>query len=220
MWNNSILVRYNHILFEGFKVTLSITFLAFFSAVILALIAALCRTSSRKWINIPAKFFIQLTRNTPILVSLVWFTYALPIFLNVRIPNFWTALLALTTQEAGYMAEVIRTGLEAVGKDQRLAARSIGMDYYQELKRIVIPQAFRITLPAIMNDFVSVFKLSALVSVVAVPDMMYYAHKIVGQTFRTMETYTTIAIIYVLAIVILQLVVNRIEKRFGSYYLE
>ena len=103
--------------------------------------------------------------------------------------------------------------LVEVGREQRLAARSVGMTYAQEMRRIVLPQALRVVIPDIMNQFVVVFKTSTLVSVVAVPDLMYYAHRMVSQLFKPTEIYTSVAVIYILSVSALAMLVKLVERR-------
>ena len=211
--SNLVIFRYGNLVLKGLTVTVEISLLAMIGGIVFGLLAALLRLSRHRAISSAAAAFIELGRNTPAFVSMMWFTFVLPQVIGIRIPAFWTAWLALALQTSGYLAEVFRAGIEAIGREQRHAARSIGMTYVQEMRRIVLPQALRIIIPDIMNQFVVVFKTSTLVSIVAVPDLMYYAHRLVSQLFRPTEIYTSVAAIYILSVTVLALLVKLVERR-------
>lgn len=208
-----IVFRYGGLVLSGIRVTFEISALAMLGGVVLGLLMALLRLSRARYLNIPAYLFIELGRNTPVFVSLMWFTYVLPPLVGIRIPAYWTAWMALALQTSGYLAEVFRAGIESVGREQRFAARSVGMTYLQEMRFIVLPQAVRVVTPDVMNQFVTAFKTSTLVSVVAVRDLMYYAHQLVSQTFRPTEIYTSVALVYILSVFCLGIIVRMVEKR-------
>jgi len=211
--SNFVIFKYGRLVLSGFLVTVEISVLAMLGGIFIGLLGALLVISRRHGIKQVAAVFIELGRNTPAFVSMMWFTYVLPQLLGVRIPVFWTAWMALTLQTSGYLAEVFRAGIEAITKDQRFAARSLGMTYFQEMRFIVLPQALRIVVPDIMNQFVVVFKTSTLVSVVAVPDLMYHAHRLVSQLFRPTEIYTSVAFIYILSVMLLSFFVKAFERK-------
>jgi len=208
-----VIFRYGPLILKGISVTFQISILGMIGGVLFGLLAALFRLSKRRALSAPAAIFIELGRNTPAFVSMMWFTFVLPQIAGIRIPAYWTAWMALALQTSGYLAEVFRAGIEAIGKEQRFAARSVGMTYMQEMRQIVLPQALRIVIPDIMNQFVVVFKTSTLVSVVAVPDLMYQAHRLVSQLFKPTEIYTSVAAIYILSVTLLAFLVRFIEKR-------
>jgi len=211
--SNLVIFRYGHLVLKGLSITVQISVLSMLGGIVFGLFAALLRHSRHRVISGGAAVFIELGRNTPAFVSMMWFTFVLPPLVGLRIPVFWTAWMALTLQTGGYLAEVFRAGIEAIGREQRLAARSIGMTYAQEMRRIVLPQALRIVIPDIMNQLVVVFKTSTLVSVVAVPDLMYQAHRLVSQLFKPTEVYTSVAAIYILSVSVLAVLVKVVERR-------
>lgn len=186
-------------------------------AVFVGLFAAMTKLSKRFGVSWVGSIFIELGRNTPVLVSIMWFTYVLPGLLGFPIVPYWTAWMALMFQTSGYLGEVFRAGIESVGKEQRFAARSLGMTFFQEMRRVVLPQAIRVISPDILNQFVVVFKTSTLVSVVAVRDLMYQAHRLSSQLFRPTEVYTSVAAIYILAVMLLSLLVRLYERRAKEY---
>ena len=209
-----IIFRYSDLIWTGLNVTIRISILSMLAGVIFGLIIALIKGSKNTILSSIGYIFTELARNTPALVGIMWFTYVFPQLFSIKIPVFWTAWMALTFQTSGYMAEVFRAGIEAIGKEQRYAAKSVGLTFYQEMKLVILPQAIRIMIPDILNQFVVVFKTSTLVSVVAVRDLMYQAHRLSSQLYQPVEIYTSVAIIYILIIFILSILVNIIQKKY------
>jgi len=212
-----VIFRYGGLILSGLKVSFSISALAMVGGLVIGLLVAMMRVSKRRGFRLAGSAFVQLGRNTPVLVSIMWFTYVLPTLLGMSIVPYWTALMALILQTGGYLAEVFRAGIESISREQRLAARSLGMTHLKEMRRVVLPQAIRVVIPDIMNQYVVVFKTSTLVSVVAVRDLMYQAHRLSSQLFRPTEVYTTVAVIYVLAVLILALLAGLVEKRYKRH---
>ena len=124
-----------------------------------------------------------------------------------------SSIIALSLQSGGYLAEEFRAGIESIEKGQIEAAQSLGYTYLQMMKKIVIPQAVLRMIPGILNQFVTCFKSTSIVSVIAVPDLMYQAGLIVSTTFLPMEVYTIIALMYFLIVMIISLIVRWAVKK-------
>ena len=133
--------------------------------------------------------YIWLFRGTPVLLQLVFVFNVLPSF-NIVLPGFTCAVLALGLNEGAYMAEIMRSGIRAVGPGQRLAARALGLEDGQVMRWVVLPQAFRIIIPPIGNQFIGMLKLSALVSVIGVKELLLTADETASANFRYIETLT------------------------------
>ena len=140
-------------------------------------------------------FYIWLFRGTPVLLQLVFAFNVLPSF-NIVLPGFACAVLALGMNEAAYMAEIMRAGIRAVGPGQRLAARALGLEEGQVMRWVVLPQAMRIIIPPIGNQFIGMLKLSALVSVIGVKELLLTADETASSNFRYIETLTAAGIRY------------------------
>ncbi|RDJ26740.1 amino acid ABC transporter permease [Bosea caraganae] len=192
----TILYEFRDTLLYGLGVTVSLSVLSMLAALVVGLIAALGMLSRRRWLSMPATFYVEFCRNTPILVQLVWVHYAWPEIFGLKFTAFYSSLVALTLQTSGYLAEEYRGGIEAVDKGQVEAAKSLGMTHSRLMARIVLPQAIMRSVPGLLNQFVTCFKSTSIVSVIAVPDLMYQAGLIVSATFLTMPIYTIVAIIY------------------------
>lgn len=211
-----IVWEYRNLIISGLVVSVQVTILSMSISLVVALFVAFMRISRNKFISNIAIAYIELGRDTPILVTLLWTTYVLPPMLGIRIPNYWTAILALVLQTSGYLAETFRSGIESIDKGQTLAAQALGMDYFLMMRRIILPQAFRKSVPDVVNNFVVLFKTSTLVSVVAVPDLMYQATRLVSQLFKPVEVYSSVAIIYIIIVFVLSSITRNIQARYQT----
>jgi polar amino acid transport system permease protein len=158
-------------------------------------------------------FYVEFCRNTPILVQLVWVHYALPEIIGIKFDAYTSSLIALALQSSGYLAEEYRAGIESIDKGQIEAAQSLGMTYVRLMRRIVIPQAFIRMLPGILNQYVICFKSTSIVSIIAVPDLMYQAGLIVSATFLPMPVYTAVALTYFVLVFAVSALVRNLSKK-------
>jgi polar amino acid transport system permease protein len=222
----------------GVWTTLWVTFVAFGLAMALGLVVALMRTSGRPILVQSATFYTELLRGVPILVFLFyvafvgapatvaaanWLTQpvqALGWMPAVTVRNFdltWRAIIALTVCYSAFLSEVFRAGIEAVPRGQLEAAESLGLHRRQVFRHVVAPQAFRVILPPLGNDFVSMIKDSALVSALGVQDITQLGKVYSAGTFKFFETYNVVAFLYLTMTISLSLGVRWIERRFKSH---
>jgi len=194
----------------GLTVLLCVTSIVF--ATILAVIGAIARLSPNPIINGVASLYVSIVRGTPLIVQLVFVFLALP-QLGIRIPAVPAGILALSFNYGAYMTEIFRAGIQAVPPGQREAAQAVGMSEHLIMRRIVLPQAVRIVIPAIGNDFVAMIKDSALVSVIAVQELLWRAQNVGRQNFRTLETLLIAALVYWLLTIIFSTFQERLERR-------
>ena len=209
----TILLEFRDPLLYGLGITFSLSVLSMALALVVGLIAALGTISKHKFIRYPAVFYVEFCRNTPILVQLVWVHYAWPEIFDLKFTAFYSSLVALTLQTSGYLAEEYRGGIESVDKGQVEAGKSLGMTEARLMARIVLPQAIMRSIPGILNQFVTCFKSTSIVSVIAVPDLMYQAGLIVSATFLTMPIYTLVAIIYFVVVFAISRTVRWLTRR-------
>ncbi len=195
---------------KGAWTTLYISALSISLAVVLALLGALGRLSRNPIANGLSSFYVSLIRGTPLLVQIYIWYLGLP-RLNVVLPAEIAGILALGVNYGAYMTEIFRAGIQAIGKGQHEAAHALGMSSTQTLRRIVLPQAFRIVIPPIGNEFIAMMKDSALVSVMAVWELSYRAQKIGRQYFRALETFLIAAAFYWVLTVIFQFLQGKLE---------
>lgn len=182
-------------LLKGALVTIEVSLLAFVLALVLGLLLGIARLS-RLWpLRWLAAAYIQFIRGTPLLLQLFVIYYVLP-FGGLVLPPFIAGVAGLSINYAAYMAEVFRSGIGAVPAGQWEAASALGMSRGLMMRRIILPQAVRIIIPALGNFFVSIFKDSSLVSVITMRDLMLSGQLLASATFRHFEIFALVAIIY------------------------
>lgn len=177
--------------------TLLVSLVAMLVALVLGLIVALMRLSRSRVLNTPARAYITFFTGTPIYVLIFWVYYGLAMMINVNFSPFVAGAISLSTQYGGYMAEVYRSGIEAIGRGQREAAAAMGLTAAQSFRYIVFPQAIRIVLPSIGNNWIAMVKDSSLLNVIGVMEIMRTAYINSNDYFRPFEFYTLAAVIYI-----------------------
>lgn len=221
-----------HKLAGGVTTTLWVTLLAFALATILGLLVALARTSNVRFLREIATFYVEIIRGVPVLVFLFYIAFvAAPALVEgfnwtmaplidwgmikpatVRGFDFvWRAILALTICYSAFIAEIFRAGIEAVGRGQVEAARSLGLSRFQCFRLVIMPQALRTILPPLGNDFVSMVKDSALVSALGVQDITQLGKLSASSSFQFFETYNVVAFLYLTMTISLSLLVRWLE---------
>lgn len=196
--------------------TLPLTFISFFFGIILAVLTALARISTNKPLQIIARIYVSAIRGTPLLVQLFILFYGLPT-VGVVIDPFPAAVFGFTLNVGAYASEVIRASILSIPKGQWEAAHTIGMNYYQTLRRIILPQATRVSIPPLSNTFISLVKDTSLASLILVTEMFRRAQEIASSNYEFLLLYTEAAIIYWLICFILSLIQDRIEHRLDRY---
>lgn len=201
-------------LIDGLIVTFEITAASLLLAFSFGLTSALCRLSDSYVARMAARSYLELIRNTPLLVQL-FFTYFViaPIF---DLGRFASAVLSLSLFEGAYASEIFRAGIVSIHKGQWEAAQSLGLSAFHTYRRIILPQAIRRILPPLTSQAISLVKDSALVSTIAVYDLTMRAREIISETFLAFEIWFTVAAIYLVVTLSLSIVVSRMEKRLGK----
>ncbi len=207
----SFMGHYLPFIMKGAGLTLGVSAMSIVLAIILALLGALGRLSRNAVANGISGFYISLIRGTPLLVQIYIWYLGLP-RLNIVLDAVVAGVLALGVNYGAYMTEIFRAGIQAIGKGQYEAASALGMSRAQTLRKIVLPQAFRIVIPPIGNEFIAMMKDSSLVSVMAVWELTYRAQKIGRQYFRNMETFIIAAAFYWILTVVFQALQGRLEE--------
>ncbi len=200
-------------LLQGAVITISVSLLAFVLACVCGLVLGVMRMARLLPIRIVAAIYVQFIRGTPLLLQLFFLYYVLP-YAGIVLSPFVSGVLGLTMNYAAYMAEVFRSGIQAIAKGQSEAGFALGMSRRLLLRRIVMPQALRIIIPALGNFFVSIFKDSALVSVLTLRDLMFSGQLLASATFKHFEIFSMVAVIYFLISYPSAKLVDYIEARF------
>jgi len=202
----------------GFQVTLEVCAVAFVCAVLGGWLLCLARVHVRA-LRPLAILLIEFFRATPILVQLLWVNYVWPELFGWPNTFFSAACVALAVQSSGYLAETFRGAMEAVPKGHLEAANSLGMAPWHIFVRIIVPQVLLDSAPSIGNQFTVIVKSSALVSVIAVPDLMFQSQKLVNQWYEPIEILTATAVIYIVFIFLVsmasKLLADHIRRRYG-----
>ena len=204
------------ILIPGLTVTIPLTVLSFSIAMILAVILALVQFAKVRGLRELARFYIWVIRGTPLLVQLFVIFYGMP-SLGIVLPAFPAAVIVFSINEAAYCAEVLRAALEAVPKGQMEAGSCVGMSYLQIMRRIVLPQAFRIAFPSLFNCLISMVKDTSLAANITVTEMFMATQRIVARTYEPLALYLEVGFIYLMFSTILTWVQRAGEKRLAAY---
>lgn len=212
-WNFSVVWRNLPMLLEGLQGSLQITALALLLGLALGLLAAPFRMSSHPLLRLPAVVYINVFRSTPPLVQLFWFFYAFPILIGVRFRPFEAAVLTLSLQSGAFFAEIFRAGIQSVERGQWEASRALGMNYLSMMRRVILPQAVKRMVLAFFERAIELFKTTTLVSTIAFADLLYQATVLTSQTFRPLEIYTAIAVMYFVVITTASVGVRGMERR-------
>lgn len=204
----------------GFKVwasalaiTLSYAVVTIAGGLLIGVFVGVAMVSGRSWLRAPASGYVQLFRCTPLMVQIVWFYYALPIIAGFSIPAWIAGGLGLTLYMGAFCAEIFRAGVISIDKGQWNAARALGISQRRMMSHIILPQAARRMVPPFVNQSVLQLKNTSLLYVVAVPDLMYRSYELASSTFRPLETYTVVALIYFVILYPLTKLAKQLEVR-------
>lgn len=194
----------------GLTVLVSVVSIVFATA--LALVGAIARLSRNAYINGVASLYVSLVRGTPLIVQIYFIYLALP-QVGIVLPAIPSGIIALSFNYGAYMTEIFRAGIQAVPRGQREAAQSLGLTERLVMWRIVLPQALRIVIPAIGNDFVAMLKDSSLVSILAVEELLFRSQLVGRQNFRSLEALIIAAAVYWILTMVFSYFQQRLEQR-------
>jgi polar amino acid transport system permease protein len=212
-WDFSMVLADSSRWWSAAGVTLLYSLATVVGGIIIGVICGLGLLSRRRWLTLPLEGYVEVFRCTPLLVQIVWFYYALPILLNFSLPAWLAAGLGLTLYMGAFCSEIFRAGVMSIGRGQWQAGRALGMTHIQLMRRIVLPQAVRRMVPPLVNQSITQLKNTALLYVVAVPDLMYTGSIVTAETFRPLEVYTSVAVMYFIILYPMTLFAKRLEVR-------
>lgn len=183
---------------------------------VIGIVTAYARLSGKKWLSIPVWAYVEFIRCTPLLLLIFFLYFGLPeldvTFLN-KTESF---VLSLSLYAGAYMSEVFRAGLSSIPKQYVEAAKAIGLRPWQRQAYVVLPVMFRITLPAVSNNLISLFKDTSLAAAIAVPELTFVARQINANTFRVMEVWLTASALYLVTAYLIAFVLRLVERRYAS----
>ena len=198
---------------EGAWVDVWVAVLGFAFACLLGLANAILRTSGVNLFSIPSFLYVQVMRGVPLYVMILWIYFGIANVLGVNFTSFQAMVIALALTGSGYTTEIFRAGLGAIEHGQVEAARSIGLSRTRTFGHVILPQAFRIVVPPLGNTFIGLLKGATLMSVIAVPDMVFLANELNVTLFTPFEVFTAVAIILIVLVLFFSVLVYLLERR-------
>lgn len=215
-WDFGTVIRNLDLLLEGAVVSLQVTFFAIALAIPVGVMIGTLRMS-RIWpISLIGRIFIDFFRTSAVLVLIFWFYFALPVLSGLEIAPFEAAVLAIGLQAAAYFAEIFRGAVGSIDKNQWEAASAIGLSKLQSFRLVILPQAIRRMLPVSFNLAIITFKNTSLAAAIACAELTYQASIMASTTYRPIETYTIVALIYLILITSASFLVKKVEAYYTS----
>ncbi len=221
-WDILVFVR------DGLGVTVLLTVVSFVFIILVGLIGGLGRIAKNPVIRLIASLYVEIVRGIPLLVQLIWWYFAAPVVIkaigsflhfaplaNYQSNAIFLAIVGLVICYGAYMTEIFRAGIQSIHKGQMEAARSLGMTYMQAMRHVIVPQAIRVVLPPVGNEFIMLIKDTSLVSAVAVADLTRRGREYMGAHFNPIETWTLVALLYLILTLFSARLISWLEKRRG-----
>ncbi|MBB2182449.1 amino acid ABC transporter permease [Lachnospiraceae bacterium MD1] len=215
----TIIQTYGSMLLGALGKTLLLTLLSLFFAMIIGLIFSLMNVGKNRFLNFIGVVYVDGVRGVPLIVLAYFIYFGLPAGIKMlgaqdfRLTALQAGTIALAMNCGAYMAEIIRAGIESVDKGQMEASRSLGLNYRLSMQTIVLPQAIRTMIPSIINQFIITLKDTSILSVIGFPELTNMGKTISGNTFKSLETWAIVGVMYMVVIITLSKVAKRVERR-------
>lgn len=206
--------EYHSLFFEGFKITIYSSLIALVFSLVIGTLMAIFQLSQNKVVAGLAKAYVEFFRNIPLLIIAMFFVVVVPMYW-LTLDGFQAGTIALIIYTSAFIAETVRSGIQTVPKGQMEAGMSSGFTYWQTMCYIVLPQAFKIVIPPLGNQFINLVKNSSVLAMVAGLDLMYQADSVANTTFDTFNTYIIAALFYLVLTLPLSYLMNHLEKRWA-----
>lgn len=200
----------------GLKLTLQMTILSLVLAVIVGMITCLFSISKVKPLNWISGIYLSLIRGTPLMVQAFFIYFGITGAMGIRITSFSAAILVLCLNAGAYLSEIFRSGIAAVNKGQMEAARSLGLPYGVAMRKIILPQAIRIVIPSVLNQFIITLKDTSILSVIGCGELMRQGQLIVARNYESFKTYAIVAVMYYVVVVVLTKIFQLVERRLAN----
>ena len=206
---------------EGMTFTLTLTAMAMTGGIFFGTLLAMMRLSSHAWLNVPAGTYVNLMRSVPLVLVIFWFYFLVPYIgawivrspQPIQVGAFYSSVITFTLFEAAYYCEIMRAGIQSVSRGQVWAGYALGLNYWQTMGKIVLPQAFRNMIPVLLTQTIILFQDTSLVYVISVTDFLGAAAKIANRDYRLIEMYTFAALVYFLVSFSLSFVVKKLQAK-------
>jgi polar amino acid transport system permease protein len=203
-------------LVSGLTATVLVSLCAIVVSVVLGLLVAMAGLSGRLWLKRLSRVYVEVFRAIPLLVLLLWVFYGLPVIIGLQLSVFATGVLAMALSDSAFEAEIFRAGIQSVPTGQVEAAKSLGLSWALQMRLVVIPQAIKVILPALGNQFVYVLKMSSLISVIGLSELTRKANELNVNEYRPLEIYTLLVVEYLVLILLVSYGVRRLERKLSK----
>lgn len=204
---------------RGAVITLELSIVSTLIGVVIGLFLALARLSSFKILRAATRGYIEFFRGTPLLAQIFLIYFAAPQFLHFKTPphyQYIAGIIALSLNAGAYIAEIFRAGIQSIDRGQTEAAWSVGMTNTQAMRHIVLPQAIRVVIPPMGNEFIAMLKDSSLVSIIAIEELLYSGKIVVGRTYQPTPLYVTVALMYLVMTLVISWILGIVERRLAK----
>ena len=208
----SVVTQNLSLFLEGAALSLKISVLSLLISIPIGIGFGLLRVSKNKLLSAIAAVYVEVIRGVPLLVLLIWIYFVMGQFF--KLGSYWSAVLGLAIFSGAFIAEIVRSGIQSVSKGQMEAARSSGMSYMQAMRLIILPQALKMVLPPMASQLIILIKDSSLVSTISVVDLTLIGKNLVATTFRSVEVWTFIALLYFVMTFSLSQIIRLIERKY------
>jgi len=206
---------------EGMTFTLTLTALAMTGGIVFGTLLAMMRLSSHRILSVPAAAYVNLMRSIPLVLVIFWFFFLVPYIgawvvgspQPIKVGAFWSAVITFTMFEACYYCEIMRAGIQSIPRGQVWSGYALGLNYWQTMGQVVLPQAFRNMLPVLLTQTIVLFQDTSLVYVISATDFPGAAAKVANRDYRLVEMYTFVAVVYFIISYSLSLLVKRLQDR-------
>ena len=198
---------------KGFIFSLTLTAIATLGGVFFGTLLALMRLSGQKWLDLPAAFYVNAMRSVPLVMVILWFFLLVPLIIGQPIGAEYSAVITFIAFEAAYFSEIMRAGIQSIPRGQVFAGQALGMTYGQNMKLVILPQAFRNMLPVLLTQTIILFQDTSLVYAIGAYDLLK-GFEIAGKNFnRPVETYLVAAVLYFIISFSLSMLVRKLQQR-------
>jgi polar amino acid transport system permease protein len=204
------------VLLKGSVMTMELTVITLILGTLLGILLALLKLSKNIVLKSLSGFYTWVFRGTPLLLQLFFFYYGLP-FVGIELTPFSAAILGLSLNCGAYMAEIIRGGIQSVNKGQFEAAKALGFSYGETMRKIILPQTWKLIIPPVGNEFISILKDTSLVSTIAMVELMRSAQQIYASSFDPISVFLTAAVLYLIMTTVFTTVFGIFERKLAVY---
>ena len=214
-FDTNVILENLHFLIEGMQLTLLLTLAAICGGLVLVTLLALARLSGFWPLSLVSSTYVNFFRSMPLILVIFWFYFLVPLILGQPVGGYYSVLIAFVLFEAAYYCEIIRAGIQSVSKGQVYAGQAVGLNYFQNMFYIVLPQAFRNMIPVLLTQAIILFQDTSLVYVVGVKDFLVSADLVANRENRIFEMFTTVACVYLIICLSGSLLIRKLQRRYA-----